>query len=319
MAMSKRITIIGIASFIIFAGILFCSSSTKQCSNQDIVDTKHTDYAIKSYPIPDEIEFAGERVPLENFDVRESLDRELQINAYWQSQTILFIKKAKRFFAIIEPILKENGIPEDLKYMAVAESGLLNVVSPAGAAGLWQFLEGTATDYNLEMNDEVDERYNIEKSTRAAARFLNESYRVYGTWGLAAASYNMGRRNISKQMDRQKASNYYNLVLGEETGRYLYRLIALKLILEDPEKYGFVVHRDDCYPEIPYKMVEVDSVIRSIPDFANQLGINYKLLKELNPWLRDDKLTNPRRKKYQIKIVDTDFRNVIPDTAYYSR
>lgn len=316
--MIKRFAVIGVISFIVLAGILFCGSSAKQCSHSDIIDQKHPNNTITGYPIPEEIYFAGERVPLENFDVRESLDRELQINAYWQSQTILFIKKAKRFFAIIEPILKENGVPDDLKYMAVAESGLLNVVSPAGAAGLWQFLEGTATDYRLEMNNEVDERYHLEKATRAATRFLNDSYRVYGAWALAAASYNMGRKNISKQMDRQKASNYYNLILGEETGRYLYRLIAIKLILEDPEKYGFSVLRDDYYPEIPYKIVEVDTPIRSIPDFANQMGVNYKLLKELNPWLREDKLTNSIRKKYQIKIVDNDFRTVIPDTAYYN-
>jgi len=317
--MIKRFAVIGVVSFIVLAGILFCGSSAKQCSNARIIDQKHPTNTINGFPIPEEIIFANERVPLENFDVRESLDRELQINAYWQSQTILFIKKAKRFFAIIEPILKENGIPDDLKYMAVAESGLLNVVSPAGAAGLWQFLEGTAIDYRLEMNDEVDERYHLEKATLAATRFLKDSYRVYGTWALAAASYNMGRRNISKQMDRQKASNYYNLILGEETGRYLYRLIAIKLILEDPEKYGFSLHRGDYYPEIPYKIVEVDTPIRSIPDFANQLGVNYKMLKELNPWLRDDKLTNSNRKKYQIKIVDTDFRTVIPDTAYYNK
>jgi membrane-bound lytic murein transglycosylase D len=316
--MSKRITIVGIASFILLVGILFCSSSAIKCSNNEELNNNHSNNAI-AFPIPDDIYFAEERVPVENFDVRESLDREIQINAYWHSQTIIFIKKSKRFFAIIEPILKKNGIPDDIKYMSVGESGFLNVISPAGAAGVWQFLEGTATDYRLEMNDEVDERYHIEKATQAATAFLKESYRLYGNWALAAASYNMGRKNISKQMERQKSSDYYNLVLGEETGRYLYRMIALKLILEDPDKYGFKIDRDEYYPEIPYKIVEVETSIPSIPDFAHKMGVNYKMLKELNPWLRDDKLTNAGRKKYEIKILDPDFRTIISDTAYFKQ
>jgi membrane-bound lytic murein transglycosylase D len=316
--MLKRFTIIGMASFILLVGIVFCSSTTMKCSKSEELNKEHSNNAV-AFPIPDEIYFANERVPIENFDVRESLDREIQINAYWHSQTIMFIKKSKRFFAIIEPILKKNGIPEDIKYMAVGESGFLNVVSPAGAAGVWQFLEGTATDHRLEMNDEVDERYHIEKATQAASEFLKDSYRLYGNWALSAASYNMGRKNITKQMVRQKASDYYNLVLGEETGRYLYRMIAIKLILEDPEKYGFKLDKDEYYPELPYKIVEVDTSIPSIPDFAHKMGVNYKILKELNPWLRDDKLTNATQKKYQIKILDPDFRTIIPDTAYFKQ
>ncbi|HCC29644.1 MAG TPA: murein transglycosylase, partial [Marinilabiliales bacterium] len=165
--------------------------------------------------------------------------------------------------------------------------------------------------------DEVDERFHLEKSTKAASQFLKDSYRKYGSWALAAASYNMGRGNIAKQIERQKSSDYYNMVLGDETGRYLYRLIALKLILEDPEKYGYYLARDQYYTEIPSTLVEVDSAITSMPDFAHYYGINYKMLKELNPWLRDDKLTNPYRKKYQIKIIDTKYRKVSADTAFY--
>ncbi len=239
------------------------------------------------------------------------------VNTYWQSQTLLFIKKAHRYFPLIEPILKDAGVPDDLKYLAVAESGLANVVSPARAEGFWQFLEGTARDYKLEVNSEVDERYHVEKATLAAATFLKESYQKYGTWTMAAASYNMGRKNISRQIDRQKSGNYFDLVLGEETGRYVYRLIALKLIMENPENYGFYINDKQKYQNIPHTLVEVDTMVSNLADFAHQMGINYKVLKELNPWLRNDKLTNKTGKKYQIKIADTTLRTVVPDTVFY--
>jgi hypothetical protein len=272
---------------------------------------------IASIPIPDELLFAEEKVPLWNFDTRESLDRELSINVYWHSQTLLFIKKANRYFPLISPILEEYGIPDDMKYLALAESGLSNAVSPAGAKGFWQFLDGTAGDYGLEVNEEVDERFHIEKSTIAAAKFLRESYNKFGSWAMAAASYNMGRTNLIKQVERQKSSNYYDLVLGDETGRYVFRLMALKLIIEHPEKYGFRIDESELYPQIPFKIITVDSSISNLADFAKQNGINYKMLKELNPWLRDNQLTNPKKKKYEIKIMQPDFRPVIQDTAFY--
>ena len=203
--------------------------------------------------------------------------------------------------------------------MAVAESGLSNIVSPSNASGFWQFLKGTAQDYKLEVNSEVDERYHLEKATHAAAKFLQDSYKKYGSWSLAAASYNMGRRNISRQIDRQKSDNYYDLILGEETGRYVYRLIALKLILETPSKFGFHVNDSDKYNEIPYKIVVVDSTIQSIPDFANSMGINYKVLKELNPWLRDSKLTNKNKKTYEIKIASAKYRFIAPNPKFYPK
>lgn len=314
----KSIFILAVFS-ILFVLILLAGFSTSQCSDSEAEPsaTKTGIQKVTDIPLPEELYFAGERVPIELFDVRESLEKEILINTYWHSQTLLLLKKSKRYFSLIEPILKENRIPDDLKYMTVAESGLTNVVSPAGATGFWQILEGTANDYRLEVNDEVDERYHLEKSTRVAAQFLNESYRKYGSWALTAASYNMGRGNISKQMERQKSSDYYNLVLGDETGRYLYRLIAFKLILENPEKYGYFIEKDQYYSEIPFHWVEVDSTIHSMPDFANFFNINYKILKELNPWLREDKLTNSNHKNYRIKIIDTRYRQVIADTAFY--
>lgn len=316
--MLKQFVVIGSFSFFIAATIIFLSSSsTNKQANPEQFPSFNPHYAITPVPIPENITFAGEPVPVSNFDAFESLDREMLVNTYWQSQTLLLIKKAHRYFPLIEPLLKESGVPDDLKYLAVAESGLANVVSPARAEGFWQFLEGTARDYKLEVNSEVDERYHLEKATLAAAQFLKESYQKYGTWTMAAASYNMGRRNISRQIDRQKSNNYFDLVLGEETGRYVYRLVALKLIMETPDKYGFHLNDKQKYQPIDYTLVEVDTSVTNLADFAHQMGINYKVLKELNPWLRDDKLTNKTRNKYQIKIADTSLRAVIPDTVFY--
>jgi hypothetical protein len=315
--MLKQVIILSTLILGIVIAALLLSSSSKNTDDTIATQAFNPKYAITPVPIPDSITFAGEPIPVHNFDVYESLDREMLVNAYWQSQTLLFIKKANKYFPIIEPILNEAGVPDDFKYLALAESGLSNVVSPSGAEGFWQFLEGTAGDYKLEVNNEVDERYHLEKATFAAAQFLKDSYEKYGTWTMAAASYNMGRRNISKQINRQKASAYFDLVLGDETGRYVYRLIAIKLILESPQKYGFYIRPDQMYKSIPYHLVQIDSSINSIPDFANHLGINYKVLKELNPWLREDKLTNKYKKTYQIKIADTNYRQVIADTSFY--
>lgn len=316
--MLKQLVVIGSFSFLIVAAIIILSSSsTNDQADRQNLPSFNPYYAITPVPIPNKITFAGESVPVGNFDVFESLDREMLVNTYWQSQTLLLIKKAHRYFPLIEPILKEAGVPDDLKYLAVAESGLANVVSPARAEGFWQFLDGTARDYKLEVNSEVDERYHVEKATMAAAQFLKESYQKYGTWTMAAASYNMGRRNISRQIERQKSGNYFDLVLGEETGRYVYRLVALKLIMENPDKYGFYINDKQKYQSIKHTLVEVDTTVTNLADFAHQMGINYKVLKELNPWLRDDKLTNKAGKKYQIKIADTSLRTVVPDTLFY--
>ncbi len=261
-----------------------------------------SNYAIFALEIPESLEFAGEPVPMENFDVWESFDRELLVNTYWQSQTLLFIKRANRYFPVIEPILEEYGIPDDFKYLALAESGLTNARSPAGAIGFWQFLAGTARDYGLEVNEEVDERYHIEKSTVAACRFLLESYTNYESWTMAAASYNAGRRGMNNQINIQKESDYYNLLLNEETQRYLFRILAIKEILEQPEKYGFHVQEKDLYPPISWIEVEVDVKVEDFADFSKEFNTNYKMLKYLNPWLRRPYLTNSRGRTYLIKL-----------------
>ncbi|MCF6333750.1 MAG: lytic transglycosylase domain-containing protein [Draconibacterium sp.] len=257
----------------------------------------------KAVEIPKSVSFAGEPMPLKRFDVKESLDRELLSNAYFHSQTIRYIKLAPRYFSVIEPILKEKGIPDDFKYLAVAESGFNpRAVSSARAIGFWQFMKGTAQDYGLEVNSLVDERYHIEKSTYEACEYLLDSYEKFGSWTLVAASYNRGMTGVKKQMTRQKEEDYYDLLLTTETARYVFRIVALKLILENPEQYNFVISDKEKYPVIKTKEVEITGKVDNFADFALKHRISYKLLKDFNPWLRDNHLTNAKGKKYIVKI-----------------
>lgn len=269
-------------------------------------------YQIFALEMPSELSFAGERVPMEFFDVHESFDRELLINTYWQSQTLLFFKRANRFFPVIEPILKENNIPDDFKYLAIAESGLTNSTSPAGAVGFWQFLSGTAKDYGLEIREDIDERYHLEKSTEAACRFLHESYETYGNWTMVAASYNAGRRGINNQIDIQKQDDYYDLLLNEETARYLFRILAIKTIMENPETYGFMFRQQDLYQPVSFYSLDVDSTVTDFADFADSFGTNYKMLKFLNPWLRKPHLNNRSGRVYTLKIPADNSRLLPP-------
>lgn len=275
-----------------------------------IIPEKKNEYAIFPMDLPKELSFAGERVPMDQFDVYEALDREVLSNAYFHSQTLRLIKMANRYFPVIEPILKEQGIPDDFKYLAVAESGLANVVSPANAVGFWQIRKGTAGDYGLEINSEIDERYHLEKSTVVACKYLKESFGKYENWTLAAASYNIGRRGIDREMTRQKNENYYDLLLNEETARYIFRILALKLILEEPADYGFQLSKKDLYDPIPYINVELSGAVIDFADFAIEHETNYKMLKYLNPWLRDNKLSNKEGLTYIIKIPESGFRHM---------
>jgi len=270
--------------------------------SEPVVADDKSNYAVFPVTIPAELSFAGEEVPLQYFDVREALDRELVSNTYFHSQSIRHIKLSKRYFPQIEPILEEHGIPDDFKYLAIAESGLTNAVSPAGATGFWQLAKGTAMDYGLEVNTEVDERYHLEKSTQVACKYLQESYEKYGNWTMSAASYNAGRRGMDRQIEKQKQDNYYDLLLNEETSRYVFRVLAFKLILEDPSAYGFKLSTMDLYKEIPYEIVEISTGVPDFADFAAEHNTNYKMLKMLNPWLRERKLTNSKAKTYQVKI-----------------
>ncbi|MDR3666882.1 MAG: lytic transglycosylase domain-containing protein [Ignavibacteriaceae bacterium] len=266
---------------------------------------------IFSPPIPGKVDFAGENVPLENFDVYERIDREFLVNTYWHSFTMLAIKRANRWFPVIEPILKKNNIPEDFKYLAVIESGLYNAVSPAGATGFWQIMENIGKKYGLEINDEVDERYDVEKSTEAACKYFQEAHELFKNWTLTAASFNMGINGVERQLERQKANNYYNLNISEETSRYIARIIALKEILKDPRKYGYYITSDQLYQPLKTHNVEVTDNISNIADFGIKYGINYKTIKIFNPWLRDNSLENKTHKIYNIKIPDKGTISII--------
>ena len=270
-------------------------------------------YKIVSPEVPNYLEFAGERIPTENFEVFERMDREFISNTYFHSATILALKRATRWFPVIEPILKKNNIPDDFKYLCVAESNLENVVSYAGATGFWQFMEPAGKKYGLEINSLVDERYDVWKSTEAACKYLNDSYTMFDSWILAAASYNMGQDGVELQLQRQKAKNYFNLVINSETSRFVARIVAIKYLLQNPEIYGFDIKEDEKYKLLEYHEVKLDSSVSDFPDYAKSLGINYFILKMYNPWLRENYLTNKNRTVYMIKIPKEGSINIIKD------
>jgi membrane-bound lytic murein transglycosylase D len=251
---------------------------------------------------PKQMNFAGEAVPYYINDVQERLDREMITNLNYHTNTTLVLKRANKVFPVIEPILKQYGVPDDFKYLAVIESSLVNAVSPAGARGIWQFMPETAKEKGMEVNDYVDERYHLEKSTIAACKYLLEAKNKFGNWTLAAASYNGGMGGISKRLQEQEVADFYDLLLTEETSRYVFRILALKEIMQNPAKYGFDMPKEVLYQSIPVKKIEVDSTINNLATFAKSQGINYKVLKIHNPWLRDKKLINKTGKKYELEI-----------------
>ena len=262
----------------------------------------NTTYKTFNIRIPKNLNFSGEKVPVNDFSVHDAMEKELVINTYWQSQSILLHKRANRWFPLIEPILKKNNIPDDFKYIALIESQLTNVVSPQGATGFWQIVESTGKDYGMEITDEVDERYNVVKSTEAACKYFKEAFGQFNNWTLVAASYNLGKTGLKGQLDKQKVSTYYDLLLNEETARYIYRILAMKEIIARPKVYGYILHRQDLYPPIPTKKITIDSTIHNLAVFAISQKINYKILKLFNPWLRTNTLTNTIKKKYVIEI-----------------
>lgn len=253
--------------------------------------------------LPDKLDFCGEKVPLEYFDVRESLERELIKTMYWHSETFLYLKRANRYFPVMAKILKENNVPEDFLYLCVTESGMSNVVSPAKAVGFWQLLEATGKENGLEITSEVDERYDVEKSTEAACKYLKQAYVKFGNWTMVAAAYNCGQAGAQRLIKNQGETSYYDLKHNTETGRYVYRILAYKLLLTHPEDYGFVFREKDLYPVLKTEKIEVDSTINDLYSFGKQVTGTYKMLKLLNPWLRDTKLTNTKGTVYKITVL----------------
>jgi hypothetical protein len=295
---------IGAAAAIIVLLISSWVTSSKPGKEENEAYLKHVNerYRIFSLPLPEKADFCGEMAPLDQWDVAEKFDREMLVNTYWHSNTLLSIKRAYRWFPIIEPILKEQGIPNDFKYLALIESGFINATSPSGAVGFWQFLPETATQYGLDVNDEVDERYHVEKSTRAACAYFKDAYARFGTWSLVAASYNMGMGGVQKQADRQGSKDYYQLLLNEETARYVFRILAIKELMNNADKYGFVVRPTDLYTPLNTTTISLNQGVEDFAAYASQNGINYKTLKLHNPWLRQSYLKNKSNKVYEIKI-----------------
>jgi len=246
------------------------------------------------------LNFAGEKVPQDDPEIMERVDREFLVNTYWQSNALLLMKRAHKYFPVIEPILAKNGVPDDFKYLAVAESGLENVVSSARATGFWQIMKATGQQYGLEINKNVDERYHLQKSTEVACKYLKKYRKKYGNWTLAAAAYNTGTGSVDKYLRTQKVSDYYDLLLGSETGRYVFRIMAIKEIVGNPDKYGFDIEKEDLYAAVPTFTVEVDSPITDFATFAKQYEINYKVLKRHNPWLREPHLNNASKRRLNL-------------------
>ncbi len=261
-------------------------------------------YHITTPPMPQTLTFAGEKVPLDDWNVKERLERELLVNTYWQSNTLLMLKRTTRYFKEIEPILKKNNVPDDFKYLALAESGFLLATSPSGAKGIWQFMESTAESYGLEVSNEVDQRNHLKLATEAACKYLIKSKNDVGSWTLAAAAFNRGLNGIKRDVNRQGTTSYYELYLNTETSRYISRILALKLIVENPKRYGYQLNTSDFYQPIPSYTAKIDTTISSLAEFAKQHGTTYRDLKLLNPWLIDDHLTIKPETIYELRLPE---------------
>jgi len=302
--MIRKVTFVTSLFSIVFLTHFFISST--YTSNSDTVHQQgfNSKYNVYSVLKPDNLKFANENIPESTFDVWERLDKELLKNIYWQSNTLLYFKRANKYFPIIEEILEKNNIPSDFKYLALIESGFEYKVSPSGAAGFWQIMKGTAREYGLEVNYAIDERYHLKKSTEAACKYLQKAYDKFGSWTMAAASYNMGINGVQRQVKKQNTNNYFNLYLNDETSRYVFRIIVIKEIMENARKYGFVFRQNDLYSYPSVKQIRVDSTINNLYSFAQENDINYKILKRFNPWLRTSKLPDESRRVYYIDIPE---------------
>lgn len=263
-------------------------------------------FATTSPDVPEYTVFAGDTVRFDRADLRERMDREQCAFTYMHASTLLLIKRANRYFPLVEPILKEEGVPDDFKYLMAIESSMDELaLSPAKAAGLWQFMPATAREYGLEVNTGIDERYHAEKATRAACRYLKEAYAKYGDWLTVAASYNAGQGRISRELERQGATSAADLWLNRETSRYMFRLLAVKEVLAAPQRFGFCLKRSQLYPPIHCTHVEVDTTVTSLTDFARERGLLVRQLREANPWIRGYTLPNRSRRRYLVAIPDS--------------
>ncbi len=281
--------------------ILICASS-REDSEEVLQRAISNNYRIYSPILPDTMSFAGEKVPLSTYYVHEGLDLEVITNMYRHSSTMLYFKRANRYFPIIEPILKKNGIPSDFKYLCVIESGLTNATSPAKAQGFWQFIPSTGANYGLTVNDEIDMRNNLTASTEAACKYIRSLYNKFHSWTAAAAAYNCGENGLARRISKQSTDNYYDLWLNSETSRYVYRILAMKLIMQNPQKFGFHLRQCDLYPPIPTRAATLSGQNVDLYEFARSNGTSYKMLRMLNPWIQTDVLKNKSNQKYMVQL-----------------
>lgn len=297
-------TIYIVLSSVVAGGVLLIATAPDIDATRPSADTSEEMFTIVSNPqVPSSMTFAGDKVDFDRIDMYERLDRELTSLTYTHGNTLLMIKRANRFFPILAPILKKNGIPLDILYLACVESTLnIRAYSPAKAAGIWQFIPSTAKQYGLEVNEYVDERYNIEKATEAACRYFKKAYAMYGNWESVAASYNGGTTRISKEMEKQQVGSAYDLYLAEETTRYPFRIMATKLIMENPKNYGFILTPDQLYQPIEYTETTVSEPVEDWPTWAKDHGITFAQLREANPWIRAKSLPNKTGKSYTVKV-----------------
>ena len=299
----KKLSIAAIVlATLAIAGEAFIFATRKEDSEELLQRAIIANYHVYAPVIPDTLSFAGETVPLETYYVREALDNELIVNMYRQSYTVLYFKRAGRYFPVIEPILEKNGIPNDFKYLCVIESGLTNATSTSKAQGFWQFIKSTGLAYGLEVNNEVDMRNHVEASTEAACRYLRALYNRFGSWTAAAAAYNCGENGLERRMNLQGEKSYYDLLLNTETSRYVYRILAMKVIMQNPEQYGYHIRYCDLYPEVPTRTITVNSRNIDLYRLAKDNGTSYRMLRTLNPWLTTDHLTNKDGKTYEVRL-----------------
>lgn len=297
----KLFPLFGFVAGIIFTMLIFLSYTSNTSTLSKFFDLPQQ---IKAVNLDRTFEFAGEPVPV-NEDTRERLDRELSVNAYWQSTTLLNLKMSNKHFPVVEKILIENGIPEDFKYLAVAESGLRNLTSSASAKGYWQFMKLAATEMGLEISDDVDERMHIEKSTKAACNYIKQLYKRFGSWSNVAGAYNVGPTSFARTLSEQKENSYYDININDETSRYLFRIIAIKEIVKNPQDFGYYLEEQHKYmPHPNLKSITITSSISSLADFAHLNNTTYRLLKYYNPWLTSAKLNVTPGKEYIIKIPE---------------
>ena len=315
----KKLTIAAIVlASLAMIGEVFIYATTRE-SNDDVHRKAiKANYHIYAPVLPDTLYFAGERVPMNIYYVRESMDRELMVNMYWHSNILLYMKRAGRFFPVIEPILKKNGVPEDFKYLCVIESGLQNVTSSAKAQGYWQFIKSTGEKYGLTINDDIDMRNNIEASTEAACRYLKDLKQRFGSWTSAAAAYNCGEGGLGRRYKLESVNNYYDVRLNPETARYVFRILAVKQIMQHPQDYGIYIRQCDLYPPIPTQTATLSGRDIDLYEYARQHNCSYKMLRELNPWLINETIKNKADRTYTVKLPvkkGTEMSTIRPESS----